>query len=625
MRRPRLDTVDPRRHLIVVALVLALLMPVKAPAATAASPGMLERVSVASSGAERNQLPTGSTTGCSLLTVGKCAKRTVNEGGTRVAFASRAPNLVDNDANNASDIFLWTRDPASGATAVERISASVGGGDSDGDSETPAISPNGDWVAFESKATNLVSNDTNGPTADIFVYRVSTGAIYLASVGSDGHGANLQSFAPSVANDGSVSFTSFANNLVPQGQTSQFQNVFVRRAPGGVSPTTEIVSVGPGWAPGNGPSKEPSISEDGTRIAFTSAASLAGNEDAAGEDDVFVRTLGTPGAEGSTVRITADAKAFAPAISPDGDQVAFAAELIDNDLRKDIYVASTSGGGATMVSDCSPCGTTPAGGSSDRPAVVPSISRDGKVTFQSAARYTPEVRSEQVWVHTGPAPASQEPATGDLADTVAEFGSISPDGNWVVFTSAATNLVGDDFNDSEDVFIKHLSTGQLLRVSEGPGGREASGFQTEPTAPPALSADGEVVAFASDSSNVLGPGVDGNGVSDIFVRAGATTTRVSVATGGGEANGASFRPALSADGRYVVFESVASNMVPGDTNGVADIFLHDRGTGETRRVSQTALGEQTFPARNPAISPNGRFVAFESQGTFSNMLAKELS
>jgi Tol biopolymer transport system component len=440
-----------------------------------------------------------------LFTVGKCTKRTVNEDGTKVVFAARAPNLVDGDHNGASDIFLWTRDPVTGAVGVVRISTGIGGGDANGESETPTISPNGDWIAFESKATNLVANDANGATADIFVYRLSTGTMYLASVASDGAAANLYSFSPSVADDGSVAFTSFANNLVPAGRTSQFQNVFVRRNP---------------------------------------------------------------------------------------------------------------------------------------------ISRNGKVTFQSAARFTPEVRSEQVWVHPGPTPVSQDPLTGELADAPAQLASISPDGNWVVFSSVATNLVGDDFNDSEDVLIRNLATGEVLRVSEGPGGREASGFQTEATAPPAVSADGRVVAFASDSSNLLGSGADRNGVSDIFVRHGSATTRVSVAGGGGEANGASFRPAMSADGRYdggvtrlsqrpnlapgqgqgdgpsyftalgdglvVAFSSSASNLVDGDTNGAFDTFVSNL----TEAPSPCDCPIGPGPGPGGAAAGGYRFVAADG-GIFS--------
>jgi Tol biopolymer transport system component len=301
---------------------------------------------MSNSGAERNKLPTGSTTGCSALTVGKCSKRTISDDGNTAVFASRAPNLVEGDNNGLSDIFLWKRD-ASGAITVTRISAAAGGGDANGDSETPAISPNGQWVAFESKATNLVSGDGNG-SADVFVWSAATGMI-MASVADSGAQGNLQSFAPSVADNGTVAFTSFANNLVGAGKTSQFQNVFVRKTPN-ASPSTDIISVGPQDVPGAGPSKEPTIDAAGTKVAFTSAASNIRNtgateDGASGEDDVFVRDL----AARTTVQLTGDMKAFQPSISPDGDQVAFAAELGDSDIRKDIFVASAGGGNPSLV------------------------------------------------------------------------------------------------------------------------------------------------------------------------------------------------------------------------------------------------------------------------------------
>jgi hypothetical protein len=567
---------------------------------------------LSSAGAERNKLPTGSTTSCSALTVGKCAKRTVSDDGNAVVFASRAPNLVNGDNNNASDIYLWKRD-AAGVT-VTRISAAAGGGDANGDSETPAISPNGQWVAFESKATNLVSGDNNG-SADVFVWSAASPAsVLLASQADNGAQGNLQSFAPAVADNGTVAFTSYANNLVAPGKTSQFQNVFVRKTPAGAA-STDIVSVGPSDVPGAGPSKEASIDASGNKVAFTSAASNIGDgteDTASGEDDVFVRDLTAR----TTKRITGDLKAFQPALSPDGDQVAYAAELGDSDIRKDIFVTPSGGGGSTLVSGCTPCSDL-----TDRPATVPSISSDGKVAFQSAARFEGTVRSDQVWVTSGPVAASKDGSDIALADNVAELASISGNGNFVAFTSAATNLVPGDFNGSEDVFLKDMSTKSVTRISQRADGTEASGFASTPSHPPAISGDGAIVAFSSDSSNLVDD--DSNGLTDIFVRAAGATSRISVGAGGAQSNGGSIRPVMSADGRYVAFESVASNLVAGDNNGMPDIFLHDRSTGETRAVT-SSVG-QAFPAQNPAISPNGRFIAFESRGVFTTILATNLS
>jgi Tol biopolymer transport system component len=595
-----------------LVLALALLAALWVPLAQAASaPGTLERVSLSAGGAERNKLPTGSTTGCSGLTVGKCAKRTVSDDGNAVVFASRAPNLISSDNNNASDIFLWRRDATAGTTTVTRISEASGGGDANGDSETPTISPNGQWVAFESKATNLVTGDSNS-SADVFVWSQET-ALILASQSNSGAQGNLQSFAPSVADNGTVAFTSFANNLTSA--TSPFQNVFVRKTPN-ASPSTDIVSVGPADAPGGGPSKEPSIDAAGTKVAFTSAANNIGDgtEDANGEDDVFVRDLTAR----STKRLTADLKAFQPAMRADGNQVAYAAELGDSDIRKDIFVVSASGGNPQLVSGCSGCSDI-----TDRPAVVPSIANDGKVAFQSAARYDASVRSDQVWVTSGPVAASRAGSggvDGDLADNIAELASISGNGNFVVFTSAATNLVPGDFNGSEDVFMKDMGTKAVTRISQRADGTEASGFASAPNHAPAISADGSVVAFSSDSSNLVDG--DSNGVNDIFVRAGGTTTRISVGAGGAQANGGSINPGMSADGRWVVFESVASNLAA-DNNGMPDVFLHDRSTGETRGI--TSPVGQAFPAQNPSISANGRFIAFESRGVFTTILATNLS
>ncbi|MDQ3945720.1 MAG: hypothetical protein M3357_11325, partial [Actinomycetota bacterium] len=564
-------------------------------------------MSLSSSNEWRNKLPTGSTTSCSQNgrgEQGKCTKRTISDDGNTVVFASRAPNLHDGDSNNASDIFLWRRD-AAGVVTLTRISNAPGGGDANGDSESPAISPNGEWVAFESLATNLTQPDNNG-TSDVFIWSAASG-LKMASVSSSDQQGNLNSFAPSVANDGSVAFSSMANNLVSSPPVSAFQNVFLRKADG----TTHYVSVGIGGQGGAGPSHEASIDASGTKIAFTSRASNVGDgtEDVAtGEDDVFVYDATT----GVTKRLTSDLIAFQPSISSNGQQVAFTAERGDSDPeRKDIFVSPSNGSANPSPRSACSCPDI-----QDRPATVPSVSNDGKVVFQSAARFQSDVKSEQIWSTTGPVPVSAPEVGTALADQVAEFASVSgTNGNFVVFTSAATNLVPGDFNSTEDVFLKDMSTKKIIRVSQRADGVEASGFASVPTAPAAISGDGSVVAFSSDSSNLV-PG-DTNGVNDIFVRAGGTTTRISMGEGGAQTNGGSLRPSISADGRFVVFESVASNIVSGDGFGLPDIFMYDRQTNETKRISLAATGDQNASSKNPSISPNGRFIAFESTGIFA--------
>lgn len=136
---------------------------------------------------------------------------------------------------------------------------------------------------------------------------------------------------------------------------------------------------------------------------------------------------------------------------------------------------------------------------------------------------------------------------------------------------------------------------------------------TSGSASPVLSADGRFVAFRSAAPNLV-PG-DTNGRNDIFVRDRVTgqTTRVSVDSAGVQANGDSTQCHLSANGRFVAFESFATNLVAGDTNGLLDIFCHDRQTGQTTRVSLGASGQQAAnQCTHCSISADGRFVTFQS-------------
>ena len=197
--------------------------------------------------------------------------------------------------------------------------------------------------------------------------------------------------------------------------------------------------------------------------------------------------------------------------------------------------------------------------------------------------------------------------------------SISADGRYVAFHSSASNLVAGDTNGCEDIFVHDRQTGQTTRVSVASDGSEGNYHSNSPS----LSADGRYVAFASGASNLVAG--DTNNTYDIFVRdrSASETFRVSVAWAGNpsaNSNGSSNNPSLSADGRYVAFWSGASNLVAGDTNGDYDIFMHDRQTGQTMRVSIASDGSQGNGGSNSSsLSADGRYVAFWSWA--SNLVA----
>ncbi len=186
---------------------------------------------------------------------------------------------------------------------------------------------------------------------------------------------------------------------------------------------------------------------------------------------------------------------------------------------------------------------------------------------------------------------------------------ISADGRYVAFYSSATDLVPGDTNTSKDVFRKDLHTGAIVRCSTDAAGSQVSGA----SAFPSISADGRYVAFASEAATLVSG--DSNGKQDIFrkdVLTGAIV-RCSTTASGGEVTGASSDPSISADGRYVAFASEAATLVSGDSNGKQDIFRKDLETGAIVRCSTTVVGGQLGqPSYNPSIGSDGSYVAFES-------------
>jgi Tol biopolymer transport system component len=201
---------------------------------------------------------------------------------------------------------------------------------------------------------------------------------------------------------------------------------------------------------------------------------------------------------------------------------------------------------------------------------------------------------------------------GAEANDDAGWSSLSADGRFVVFASWATNLVPNDTNNLPDVFVHDRATGVTEIASVDSGGAYGNGMSFFCS----ISADGRFVAFDSRSSNLVSG--DTNGGVDIFVRDrfNGTTERVSVDSFGNQGDRNGIRPAISADGTMVAFVSDSTNLVPGDTNVEWDVFVHDRSTGLTERVSVDSSGNEGNDTSNyPSISPDGQVVAFVSYST----------
>jgi Tol biopolymer transport system component len=389
-------------------------------------------------------------------------------------------------------------------------------------------------------------------------------------------------------------------------------------------PALELASVGVDGAEGNGSSFGSSISADGRYVAFASSAATLVPGDTNGAEDVFVHDRST----GHTTRVSlsslgvqGDRDSYDPAISADGRYVAFASfatTLVPGDANRelDVFLHDRDSGATTLVSVASD------GAQGDGPSLAPSISGDGRrVAFESDAANLvagDANRTEDVFVRDIPSGKTTRVSLGwqDAEGQRPSFGGvISADGKVVGFESFAP-LVPDDTNRMLDVFVRDLAAKKTTRSSVASGGEEGDAGSFSP----ALSADGRYVAFASSATGLV-PG-DRNGLLDVFLhdRETGTTDRVSVASDGGEADGFSFTPALSADGRYIAFPSEATDLVPGDTNGIRDVFVRDVVAGRTSRLgTPSGGGEGNGPSLAPAISASGGVVAF---GSFaSNLVA----
>jgi Tol biopolymer transport system component len=391
-----------------------------------------------------------------------------------------------------------------------------------------AISGDGRFLVFASTADTLVPGDSNG-AMDIFRRDLATGVTELVSAGTGGVPADNLSRRPSVSHDGRwIAFESQATNLT--GVAPGPQQVYLRdmnAVPG--TGTAMVSEVSPG-VPGDGASQHPSISADGRFVAFSSRATNFGDAHANGVNNIYRRdmqgatlalvsistTLGDPTPVGPAGSVT-------PSISADGSRVAYVSDCSDlvaldiNDMN-DVFVATI---GAAIDTVMASAGIF--GGGAFGENVAPSLSGDGRfVAFQSDATDLVDVDTNSFVtdifvfdVEGGTIRLVSTNAIGFQTTGVEEsfFPSMSFDGRYVAFESLGSNLVDKDTNQASDIFVKEIQTGAITRVSVDSAGNQ--GGPNQNSFAPSLSRNGRSVAFVSEASFVNG---DLNGVKDAYVR-----------------------------------------------------------------------------------------------------------
>lgn len=551
----------------------------------------------------------------------------ISSDGGRVVFNSQATDLVSgqSDGNADRDVFLYTRSSASLALVSHCATPTMTG---DGFSEVTVLDQNGGHVAFASVATDLaVQSDTNGGS-DVFLYTTADESIEPVSfsppVASSTPAALSATSVGALSADGRyVTFFSFGTGLAA-GMTDangDDGDVYLRDR---VTGTTTLVShsVSSPTTTGNHHSQLISISGDGAYAVFASYASnlVAGSDGGPsfGDSDIFLfeRATGTnvlvshaPGLPTQAANGTSEM----PKISADGGYVVFSnysgdlvSGLTDANSGRDVFLFSRATGQNILVSRSSSSSSTTGNGQSE----MPSLSANGGfVAFLSEAfdLVTGQVQNNadyNVFLFDRDAEtttlvshaSSSLTATGNggASSTLPLYGpAVSADGAYVAFASRATDLVSGqiDTNIGADVFLWERATGAITLVSRASGSVVTAGNAASDS--PSISADGRYIAFESDATDLISGQVDTNSAYDVFLydRVTGTTTLVSHAPGSATLAGAgsSVLPFISADGSAIAFFSYNPSLMGGqvDGNGSADVFIHDRLSGTNRLLSHT--------------------------------------
>ena len=603
----------------------------------------------------------------------------VSDDGRFVLFESSADNLIADDTNGLKDVFV--RDNQNGTT--ELVSVSTNGGSADAESRSAAMTPDGCYVVFVSSATNLVSGDSNG-VSDVFIRDMEAKTTALVSDGSapwkyGGSGSE----SPIISADGRYVAFYMETNYAP-GATRR--EIYVR----------DLVSQTTTWASTNADallqnafgslgthytvSFNQLMSADGRFVAYEAAAiqtysasTLSGiivrYDLETGATDLVSTNATVPNSGGTygdvrNLSMTPDGRHIAyianvntgtgpngtciyvwdgqtgvsslasgnrantaplrdscdwPVLDSTGQHVAFvsdASDLVISTSLADycLYVRDLGAGVTTLVS-VDMRGTF---GMSVDPATPPALSADGQYvafdfpdgTLQPPAglvthdnNHAYDVALRDVSAGSTEPISVRDKSLGGItpnADSIIYALSVDATGHRVAFASSGDNFVRYDINGLPDVFVRDLQNGSNILVSATPGGGVGDSFSIEP----AISGNGRYVAFTSMADNLIAG--DSNRASDVFVRdlQHAQTTLVSVSTNGESVGaGSSSKPTISMDGRFVLFHSTAANLAPGISGEHDNLFLRDLQT-------QTNYALTSSGAAAAAITPDAHFVAY---------------
>jgi Tol biopolymer transport system component len=603
----------------------------------------------------------------------------ISGSGRYVAFVSSATNLVANDTNNAPDVFV--RDFQTHTTT--RVSVNSNGVEGNAISDYPSISGDGRHVAFISRATNLTDDNIGNGLYAIFLRDLQAGTVVRVSFVPEGV-SDYNFHWPTVSGDASrVAYQLEGYIYDEQGQPRSISRAYVWNRSTG---TVAEVSVTPAGSPSPSDSAFPVMSANGRYVTFHGAAYSANGDPVFGlvvrdlqSNSTVLANIGPNGAPipadteqsisangrfvafafydpgqpvndtngmvfvrdllaGTTSRVSlksngerGDGMSSTPSLSGDGRYVAFASfgalTAGDANLHQDIFMKDRQDSSTDLISISKVASRTPPGRSGE--SSESSASYDGRfVAFvSSAAVLVPNdtntandvfIRDRQL----GTTARASVGSGGTEANGDSSNPSLSGNGRFIAFASVARNLVPNDSNGVQDVFVRDTQTGNTTRVSIGTNGAQG----TLESRDPAISADGRFVVFTSDASNLVSN--DTNNVSDVFIRDRQTgaTTRLSVTSAGAQGNQGSFGASISADGRFVTFSSRANNLAAGDTNNVNDIFLRDRQKNTTRRVSISTNGSELLGENsNASISENGRFIVFNHEDNGPDVLVRDLT